>query len=211
MSSEGSVTGWLGELQAGRPEAAQPLWERYFARLVGLARLKLRGTALRVADEEDVALSAFDSFFRGAEQGRFPRLDDRENLWQLLVVITARKASNLRRHENRQKRGGRAAGETTPNPTALELEQVIGREPTPAFAAQLADECRSLFALLPDAELRSVAQLKLEGDTNPEIAAKLGCALRSVERKLGVIRSLWGHRASTDGALPSANLSQPAE
>ena len=98
---EGSVTRWLHELVAGDQAAAQELWNRYFQRLVGLARSKLRGAPRRAADEEDVALSAFDSFCRGAEQGRFPRLDDRDNLWRLLVVITERKACDLVQHEGR--------------------------------------------------------------------------------------------------------------
>jgi hypothetical protein len=59
-----------------------------------------------VADEEDVALSAFDSFCRGAEKGRFPRLQDCDDLWQLLFMITTRKAADLVEHERRQKRGG---------------------------------------------------------------------------------------------------------
>ena len=92
MSREGSVTCWIQLLSTGDPAAAQRLWERYFRRLVGLARTKLRGAPRRAADEEDVALSAFVSFFRGAARGRFPRLEDREDLWRLLVVITARKA-----------------------------------------------------------------------------------------------------------------------
>src|SRR5262245_43166917 len=106
MAPEGSVTHWLGQLQAGDPAAAQPLWQRYFRRLVGLARQRLRHAPRRAADEEDVALSAFDSFCRGAEQGKFPRLHDRDNLWRLLVALTARKAVDLIRHEDRQKRGG---------------------------------------------------------------------------------------------------------
>ena len=69
---ETSVTQWIDRLKAGDPDAAQELWERYFRRLVGLARKKLRAAPRRAADEEDVALSAFDSFCRGAEQGRFP-------------------------------------------------------------------------------------------------------------------------------------------
>jgi DNA-directed RNA polymerase specialized sigma24 family protein len=77
------------------------------------------------------------------------------------------------------------------------IDQVLGREPTPEFAAQMADECRQLLASLPDSELRSVAEWKLEGFTNEEIAAKLGCACRSVERKLRVIRSLWRHEKRT--------------
>ena len=66
------------------------------------------------ADEEDVALSAFDSFCRGAQRGRFPQLDDRDNLWRLLVVITSRKAVDLAQHEGppevrrRRARGGLA-------------------------------------------------------------------------------------------------------
>jgi hypothetical protein len=106
MSSEGSVTHWIGQLQAGNAAAAQPLWERYFQRLVYLARKKLQGVPLRAADEEDVALSAFDSFCRAAEDRRFPTLTDRDSLWRLLVILTARKALHLIRDERRLKRGG---------------------------------------------------------------------------------------------------------
>jgi hypothetical protein len=72
MPAPGSVTHWINALKGGDPAAAQKLWERYFARLVGLARKKLQGTRHLTADEEDVALSAFDSFCRGAAAGRFP-------------------------------------------------------------------------------------------------------------------------------------------
>src|SRR5262249_11693198 len=105
-SSSGSVTHWIGLLKAGDAAAAQKLWESYFRRLVALARKKLQGLPRRAADEEDVALSAFQSFCCNAEQGRFPQLFDRDGLWQLLVVITTRKAAHLRRAEGRQKRGG---------------------------------------------------------------------------------------------------------
>src|SRR5262245_37262987 len=122
MASDGSVTRWLGQLQGGDPAAAQQLWERYFRRLVGLARQRLRGAPRRVADEEDVALSAFDSFCRNAEAGRFPHLLDRDGLWQLLVVITVRKATHLVRDQCRQKRcGGLAA---VPDAQSL-LDQVL--------------------------------------------------------------------------------------
>ena len=98
MPSDESVSEWLGQLRDGDPAAAQKLWQRYFLRLVGLARTKLQGTPRRAADEEDVALSAFDSFCRGAEQGRFPQLSDRDNLWDLLVLLVrgpARQAPEL--------------------------------------------------------------------------------------------------------------------
>jgi RNA polymerase sigma factor (sigma-70 family) len=185
MSSDGSITRWIGQLQAGDLAAAQPLWERYFRLLVELARRKL-GAKLRAADEEDVALSAFDSFCRGLKRGRFPDLQDRDNLWKLLVVLTARKACHLLRDEHRLKRGG---GQTAG--TAQELEQVVGQEPSPEFAAELAENCQRLLDLLGDDELRTVALIKMEGYTTEEIAGQLHCAPRTVERKLRLIRRLW--------------------
>jgi DNA-directed RNA polymerase specialized sigma24 family protein len=197
MTSQGSVTNWINLLKEGDAAAIQRLWEAYFPRLVGMARKKLREAPRRAADEEDVALSAFDSFCDGVAQGRFPQLRDRDDLWHILVTITARKALQLIRHEQRQKRGGGAVrGESAfdePN-TASEtsgLEQIIGDEPTPAFAAQVAEEYQQLLARLSDAELRRVAVWKMEGYSNKEIAAKLGCVPRTVERKLGLIRTLW--------------------
>ena len=56
---------WLDDLKAGEGEAARRLWERYFDRLVHLARSELRARRREAAeDEEDAALSAFDSFCR---------------------------------------------------------------------------------------------------------------------------------------------------
>ena len=198
MRPEASVTQWIDRLKAGDPDAAQKLWERYFRRLVGLARKKLCAAPRRAADEEDVALSAFDSFCRGAEQDRFPQLHDRLDLWQLLVLLTARKAFDLAQHERRQKRGGGAVLDEAALPCGADssaqpaaLEQIAGPEPTPAFAAQVAEECRRLLERLDSPELRTVALRKVEGYGNEEIAAQLGCGLRTVERRLRLIRSIW--------------------
>jgi DNA-directed RNA polymerase specialized sigma24 family protein len=190
--SPGSVTVWLAALRVGDPLAAQRLWEGYFQSLVDLARRKLLGRPRSVADEEDVALSAFDSFCRGAASGRFPQLADRDDLWQVLVVLTARKAYRLIRHEARQKRGGGAVRHLSvlADEEAGVLE-VVGPEPTPEFAALVAEECRRLLDGLGNDELRSVALWKMEGYTTDEIAARLGCVPRTVERKLRVIRGLW--------------------
>ena len=103
MPEPGSITCWISEIREGGSRAAMELWNRYYHRLVGLARKKLRDTPRRAADEEDVVLSAFDSFYRRAEQGQFPKLEDRDDLWQVLVMITARKAIDHLRHEHRLK------------------------------------------------------------------------------------------------------------
>jgi DNA-directed RNA polymerase specialized sigma24 family protein len=196
MSSEGSVTNWIGRLQAGDPAAAQKLWERYFRRLVGLARKKLQNTPRGAADEEDVALSAFAGFCRAAAEGQFPQLTDRDELWRLLVTITARKALNLRRDEGRQKRGGGNLLSLSERRSEALFEQILDRKPTPAFAALVADESRRLLESLGDEQLRTVAVCKLEGHTNDEIAARLGCGRLTVQRKLRLIRQMWGEEAA---------------
>ena len=197
MASEGSVTNWVHRLRAGDPAAAQQLWERYFRRLVGLARKKLQHAPRRAADEEDVALSAFASFCRGASRGQFPQLADRDNLWRLLVTLTARKAIHLQRDELRQKRGAGAVqdeGALRRAGTAEGqggLDELVGAEPTPEFAVQVAEEVQRLLERLGDDELRSIALAKLEGCTNEEIASKLGCVRLTVQRKLRLIRDIW--------------------
>jgi DNA-directed RNA polymerase specialized sigma24 family protein len=188
MPGEGSVSRWLDDLREGDGDAAPRLWQRYFQRLVGLARQRLREAPRRAADEEDVALSAFDSFFRAAGEGRFPDLADRESLWRLLVTITARKAAHLVRDQGRIKRGGGAVrdeGEDDP------LARALSDEPSPAFAAELADEYRRLLARLGDQELASVAVWRMEGYSVEEIAARLGYAPRSIKRKIQLIRDRW--------------------
>jgi DNA-directed RNA polymerase specialized sigma24 family protein len=198
---ENSVTQWVSDLKAGdRGEAASFLWGRYFERLARLAQVRLRAVSRGPADGEDVALSVFDSFFQGIADGRFPRLSDREDLWKLLTTIAVCKAANQRRRERRIKRGGGrvigasdyAAGD--PGGEDL-LAQVAGTEPTPELAAVLIEEIRKRFAGLPDDSLRVVALRRMEGYSNADIAAELECSLRSVERKLELIRRMWAPEA----------------
>ena len=196
MATPGSVTAWIEQLKAGDAAAAAPLWEAYFRRLVGLARQRLGAAPRGVADEEDVALSAFASFCRAAAQGRFPRLDDRDDLWQVLMMLTARKAINLIERERSQKRGGgqvpaAAQGGTPGGSEADALAALPAPGPTPQFAAEVAEECRRRLEALGDDELRGVVVDKMEGYTNEEIAARRGWSLGKVERKLRLIRKTW--------------------
>ena len=200
--SENSVTHWVNDLKAGdRGEAARRLWQRYFERIARLAQARLRAVARGPADGEDVALSVFDSFFQGVTDGRFPRLADRDDLWKLLTTIALRKASNRRRREGQIKRGGgRVIGATDYAAGGFDSEdplaEVAGTEPSPELAALLIDEIRQRFAELPDESLRVVALRRMEGHSNAEIADELDCSLRSVERKLELIRRAWGPEAA---------------
>lgn len=179
MTDDGSITGWVNRLAAGDRDAAGPIWDRYFRRMVSLAAGRLPG---RSADAEDVALSAFFQFCRAAAGQRFARLAGRDDLWHLLVVLTARKAVDWRKRQGAQKRGG---------PTRELPEEVPGPDGDPALAAVVTDEIRALFDRLDGDDLRAIARLKVDGYTNEEIAARLGCTVRTVFRRLALIRDLW--------------------
>jgi DNA-directed RNA polymerase specialized sigma24 family protein len=185
-----SVTRWISALKEGDQSAAQGLWEAYFRRLVGLAHARLRDAPRRIADEEDVALSAFDSFCRGAQARRFPRLDDRNDLWQILVLITVRKAIDLRNYEGRSSRGSGKVQSLT-ELSQEGLEAIGGDQPTPELAAQLAEGFQRLIEQLGDTTEQSVTTWKLEGFTDDDIAARLGCVTKTVERILARIRKMW--------------------
>jgi RNA polymerase sigma factor (sigma-70 family) len=194
--SDDDVTQWIVRLAGGDQAAAQQLWERYYERLIRLAKRKLSGVPLRAADDEDVVLSAFDSFCEGVAAGRFPQLHDRHDLWKLLVTITVRKAmAQLRRHGRAKRGAGSIRGESAfaqlADSSAVGIDCILGREPSPELAAQVAESCRLLFEMLDDEDLQRVALFKLEGYTNEEIAQQMDCSLRTVKRRLQDIREMW--------------------
>ena len=196
LSPSRSITRCINMLKRGDRAAAEELWDSYVHRLVALARVRLGGTPRRAADEEDVALSAFDSFYRRAECGQFARLTDRDDLWQILVLITERKAIDLMRREGRKSRGeGRVV--LFSDAEGKGPGDVADPGPTPEFAAQVVDEFRDLLRRLGDDSLRSVALAKMEGYTNRQIADRLGCIEQTVERKLRSIRKIWSEGRET--------------
>jgi DNA-directed RNA polymerase specialized sigma24 family protein len=196
VANSNSVTCWLDGLKAGDSEDIRRLWDRYFARLVRLAGARIPGNSRRAVDEEDVALSAFESFCAGIGRGQFPQLSDREDLWRLLSTITTRKVIGTLRHHSRQKRGGdKVLGESaltaSGHSSADGMARFLSREPTPESAAEFADVCEHLFAQLADPVLKSIALGKLEGRSSEEIAAELGTTRRTIDRKLQLIRAIW--------------------
>lgn len=196
MPASDDVTHWIQKLGDRDGRAAEAIWNQYFQRLAYFARQKLGKFSARAADEEDVALSAMHSFYRGAAAGRFPQLADRQDLWRILMTITARKVWTQMRRQGAGKRGaGRVRGESVfqqrDGEKALGIEQVLGREPTPELACLVAENCNRLLDSLGDETLRQIALFKLEGYTNEEIAERMDCVGRTVERKLERIRDKW--------------------
>jgi DNA-directed RNA polymerase specialized sigma24 family protein len=201
----GSISQWILDLQGGRDRSIQPLLNRTFGRLVNLARRHLcaLGHPRIDIDEEDVALSAFQSFCDGVLKGRFPQVDDRDDLWRVLLKLTARKAIDQARHHRRFKRGGGSVANETDLATGPGQEEVrlfetmVGRELTPEFAAMVADEYRRRISALGDATLQRIAERKLACYTNGEIAGELGVSLRTVTLRLEMIRKRWSEEGGT--------------
>lgn len=191
-----SPTYWLPALQQGDEQAAERLWKEYFVKIVRLAKKRMDGLRLRAADEEDVALSAMNSFCRMAQNRDEPIADSTE-LWKLLATIVRRKANKERQRQFAAKRreyqlAGESGisplrdGEEQENPNGL--ARFAGREPSPELAAQLAETWERILNL-PEAE--ELVLLKNDGYSNSEIAEKIGCSTRTIQRALEKIRKEW--------------------
>lgn len=187
-----SVTGIIQRLKSDDPAAAGEIWQRFFARLLPLARARLQPLADRSVDEEDILISVFDRFFRAARENRFARLEDRDDLWQILLMLTERRVAEQFRRSGAQKRGGglvRQLGDL--NNGSGQIPELSDLELDPEFIAAFNDSVAGALARLADTTARHVALMKLEGFENNEIARQLNISRTTVERKLRVIRALW--------------------
>ncbi|MBC8876713.1 MAG: RNA polymerase subunit sigma-70 [Planctomycetes bacterium] len=177
---------------------ARSVWDRFGSRLMQVARRKLgNGFSGRVADEEDVVISAFNSFCARVAAGKIEMTDDEEDLWPLLKVITERKAIDYFQRERRQKRGGgQVRGESaldggSKSPRAGGVGEVPAGDRSPSSMARAAEMFEQLLDVLDDDMLRVIAIFKMEGRTNPEIAEIFCISRATVVRKLEVIRTVW--------------------
>ena len=201
MANQNSVTIWIDGIKAGDGSDIERLWDRYFERLVRLAAARLPAHSRRSFDEEDVALSAFQSFCDRAGRGQFPQLSDRDDLWRLLATITVRKVLDTIRQQSRQKRGGgQVLGESAllvgAGTEGDGLAEVLSREPTPDEVAGFAEDYHRFLARLQEPPLRTIALRRLEGQTTREIARALDVSTKTVERKLQLIRAIWSEESS---------------
>lgn len=173
-------------------EAAQLLWERFFARLSNFANQKIYSRHKRLFDGDDIASSALFALVDGLKNKRFTRLSNRDALWQLLVVIASRKISNEGQYYDRIKRGGgkvvdfKFADAEDAKQLTTQLENKDGEN-----FVEFDLICDELLESLPNAQYREIAMHRLAGYNNDEIAKKLDCSKRTIERKLKTIQLIW--------------------
>ena len=196
-NNDDSVTQWIVDVSNNKTNdgtAAERLFDRYFNQITAIARRRMTGGRLAVSDEEDVALSVFQSVFSGIADGRLQPAS-RDELWALLLTMVRQKAIDHIRREMAAKRGGgRVAGSSQFNLLDDEgrgLSDLPGNTLPPSFLAMFKEEEARLLALLPNDQMREIARLRIEGYRNHEIAEQVGLAIRSVERKVAIIRQQW--------------------
>ncbi len=187
--SDPPITKWISGARERDEGSEQALWNYYFQQVVRLARTRMFGLQGIVYDEEDAAISALGSLFRGLREERFPRLHDRHNLWRILVVITTRK---LRAQWRRETAGRRHQERVELREGKVGINEIIDNDPTAEFVAEMMDETESLLEKLGENTLRRIVLMRLDGMTNNEIASRLGRTTRTVERKMERIRRIWG-------------------
>lgn len=194
MSKSTNVSHWINLVKTGDSVAATRIWQHYFDRLVRSVRGRLYGQNRAVSDEEDIVLSVFESFYNAAENGRFPDLSDRNDLWRLLLRMAARKVVDKRRHDLRQRRGGtvriHSLDHTDDNGAVNDgrIMEAIGDEPSPVMVLMMQESVEQLFSHLGVGQLQDLAGAKLEGYSNAELAQRFGCSERTIERRLHLIR-----------------------
>lgn len=189
MSKATNVSHWIDLVKAGDSVAAIRIWQHYFDRLVRAVRTRLYGQNRALTDEEDIVLSVFDSFYNAAENGRFPDLSDRDDLWRLLLRMAGRKVVDKRRHDLRQRRGGNvmlhSLGHVSGDRGIIEA---IGDEPSAEMVLMMQESVEQIFSHLGVGQLSDLAGAKLEGYSNAELAERFGCSERTIERRLHLIR-----------------------
>ena len=194
--TEASLITWYNKQVESESIALQRLWDTYFHRMVRLARRRLVGSKREIRDEEDIALSAFQSFCRGLRRGKFSEnfpdaTPDDDNLWPLLVALTLNKAVDEIRRQQRLKRGG---SERNADSAGELLDQLTGSEPDPQLVAVAEETMQRLMGLLDatgNEDLREIVVASFGGDSPQQIARRNGCTARTVQRKLKTARAIW--------------------
>ncbi len=190
MSSESSVSSWLGELRSGQAEAVQALWDRFFTRLSDVAQRRLSHISTRIVEGEDVAASVLASIWGAAVDGRLSKVQNVDELWWLLLAATRWRCVDQVRKANALKHGGgRFISSIHENPEAA-YELLVSAEPDPQYIVGFEEELERLLGIL-DPLQRQITVLRLEGYSLPEIAERINISLSSIQRKMKLIRELW--------------------
>ncbi len=175
--------------QQGDSQSAKEIWTRFFPRLLGLSNRILSSRNFPLG-AEDAVQDAFFHFFRSVQTGKYDHAMNREDLWRVLCMMTVQKSRKQLDREWTAKRGKglvKLESQLQLNSDAnFRLDEAIATLPTAEWDLRFSEMLEEL-----NDELREVAIMRLAGYTNSQIKESLVCSLRSVERRLQIIRTIW--------------------
>lgn len=191
FNEEGELEALIQGLRSGEQEAMVTFWNRYGPMLERLADRNLAQGMRRRFGPEDIVQSACRTFFRRAQAGEF-EIPSQDCLWRLLCAITLTKLRQQARFHGRQRRDVRQekhldSVNVQGRPKVRQLADEAG---DPEDAVEFADQMQALIGSLEERE-REVMELKLQEIPNEEIARRLGCAERTVRRRLERIEAIF--------------------
>lgn len=196
-----SITILFQQLREGDADSAGRLWDRFFERLVRYAQSEMKHMNRRVSDEEDIACGVMTALCNLADRKKLPNIDNRHDLWHLLLSWTRHDIIDQVRKDNRVKRGGgNVRGDSVLSDGVMGAARVIDSAPTPDLVAEMQEQYRRLLDCLPDELLRTLAVEKMHGTTNARLAKQLDLSTRTIERKLELIRKFWSRGNAGTGS-----------
>lgn len=167
----------------GSQSAADELFRRYVGRLTALARGRISPRLKRRLDPEDVAHSAYRSFFVRARTGRVT-LEHSGALWRLLVAIALNKLHRQVLHHRARKRSmDREQSFTSVIDEPEGTRQINGRPATAEEAAAVAEQFEIFLSELSPIE-RRILELRMQDFPQTEIAGLVCRSERTVRRIL---------------------------
>jgi hypothetical protein len=186
----GSVSHWLREVKSGRSSAVDAIWRRYYQRVVQYATRKMKTNPDRAIDGEDIAQSTMHRFCFNLASGRYPLLDDRQQLWDLLVVFTL---NRIRKHLRACSAHKRASDRQSV--FVFKQTEALKDLKTPEAPVIMADMVQYWLDRLdredPTGELKQIAIWSMEEISGSEIARILKKRKSAVLQQIRLIRLVW--------------------
>ncbi|MGB7325023.1 MAG: ECF-type sigma factor [Rubripirellula sp.] len=193
FANEDSITVWFDQLREGDPTAAAKLWDRLFERLAEVARTQLSNR--RVSDEEDIAAGVMTTLCNAADRGTLPSIDNRDDLWRMLLSWTKNDCIDQGRSDGRAKRGGgMVRGDSVFDDTSKAgFDLIADVSPSPETLTEMDEQLQTMLTKLGDPMLSEIAVAKMEGYSNEELSIRYEVTTRTIERKLAMIRQRWSN------------------
>jgi RNA polymerase sigma-70 factor (ECF subfamily) len=178
MPQDTSFEAFLRRLRAGDQDAAAELVRLYEPAIRLEVRRRLHDPSLTpLLGSMDVCQSVLASFFVRAAVGQFD-LEDSGQLLGLLIAMTRNKLAGHVRRQHRQRRDSRRRADHGEE----RLAECAGGPPPDRVVAgrELLEQVRQALS----AEERQLADLRAEGLTWPEVAARVGGEAQARRRQL---------------------------